>query len=145
MATRHDNGPQESHASEIPEDEDQEGETEGTDEEDEDEEAEDAAFDDSNDTVEPDPEPISSDPKENQAAAIEHIEKAVRKLGYAYSSSVVLRLALRGQNADQDYEIEGCLNRQVTTEIGRAIYRLVRAGRRLGADIWNPMEHPGWP
>jgi hypothetical protein len=52
----------------------------------------------------------------------------------------VLRLALDGQNADQDYEIADCLNRQVTTEVGRVIYRLVRAARRLGADIPNPME-----
>lgn len=45
-----------------------------------------------------------------------------------------------GQNADQDYEIADCLNRQVTTEVARVIYRLVRAARRLGADIPNPME-----
>jgi hypothetical protein len=52
----------------------------------------------------------------------------------------VLRLAIDGQNADQDYEIAGCLNRQVTTEVGRVIYRLVRAAQRLGTDIPNPME-----
>jgi hypothetical protein len=104
------------------------------------EDVEDDAFDRANDTVRPEPEPIGSDPKENHAAAIDHIEMAVAKLGYAYSCSVVLRIALDGQNADQDYEIADCLNRQVTTEVGRVIYRLVRAARRLGADIPNPME-----
>jgi len=104
------------------------------------EDMEDDAFDRANDTAAPEPEHSDSDPKENQAAAIDHIEKAVAKLGYVYSCSVVLRLALDGQNADQDHELADCLNRQVTTEIGRVIYRLVRAARRLGADIPNPME-----
>jgi hypothetical protein len=134
MATRNHNGPQENHASEIPEEEDPEGEIEETDEDEED------AFDEANDTAAPEPEPINSDPRENLSAAVEHIERAVRKLGGAYSSSLVLRLALHGQNANQDCEIVDCLNRHVTTEIGRIIYRLIRAARRLGADIENPME-----
>jgi hypothetical protein len=104
------------------------------------EDVEDDAFDRANETVRPEPEPIGSDPRENHVAAIEHIERAVRKLGYVYSCSVVLRLALDGQKADQDYEIADCLNRQVTTEVGRVIYRLVREARRLGADIPNPIE-----
>jgi hypothetical protein len=44
----------------------------------------------------PNDDAIDSDPEENHAAAIEHIERAVRKLGYVYSCSVVLRLALDG-------------------------------------------------
>jgi len=104
------------------------------------EDAEDEAFDRANDTVTPEPEPVGSNPKENHAAAINHIERAVRKLGHVLSCSVVLRLAMDGQNSDQDYEIADCLNRQVTTEVGRVIYRLVRAVQRLGADIPNPME-----
>jgi hypothetical protein len=143
MATRHDSGPQGEGAPENPESfaTPPVFETSADGEEIFDpEDVEDDAFDRANDTVRPEPEPIGSDPKESHAAAIDHIERAVSKLGYVYSCSVVLRLAIDGQNADQDYEIADCLNRQVTTEVGRVIYRLVRAAKRLGADIPNPME-----
>jgi len=143
MATRHDNGPQGEGVPETPESFAMPPVFEtGADGEEifDPEEVEDDAFDRANDTVEPEPEPIGTDAKENHAAAIDHIERAVRKLGYVYSCSVVLRLALDGQNADQDYELANCLNCQVTSEVGRVIYRLVRAVRRLGADIPNPME-----
>lgn len=143
MATRHDNGPQGQGLPENPESLAMPPVFEtGADGEEifDPEDTEDEAFDRANDTVRPEPEPIGSDAKKNQGAAIDHIERAVTKLGYVYSCSVVLRLAMDGQNADQDYEIADCLNRQVTTEVGRVIYRLVRAARRLGAKIPNPME-----
>jgi len=143
MATRHDNGPQGEGVPEIPESLAMPPVFEtGADGEEifDPEDVEDDAFDRANDTVTPEPEPVGSDPKQNHAAAIDYIERAVSKLGYVYSCSVVLRLAMDGQNADQDYEIADCLNRQVTTEVGRVIYRLVRAAQRLGADIPNPME-----
>lgn len=143
MATRHDNGPQGEGVPETPESFAMPPVFEtGADGEEifDPEDAKDEAFDRANDTVRPESDPIGNDPTENHAAVIDHIERAVRKLGYVYSCSVVLRLALDGQNADQDYELAECLNRQVTTEVGRVIYRLVRAARRLGEDIPNPME-----
>ena len=143
MATRHDNGPQGEGVPETPESFAMPPVFEtGADGEEifDPEDAEDEAFDRSNDAVTPEPEPLGSDPKQNHSAAIDYIERAVSKLGYVYACSVVLRLAIDGQNADQDYEIAGCLNRQVTTEVGRVIYRLVRAAQRLGTDIPNPME-----
>ena len=103
MATRHDNGPQGEGVPESPESFAMPPvfETGANGEEIFDlEDVEDDAFDRANDTVEPEPEPIDTDAKENHAAAIDHIERAVRKLGYVYSCSVVLRLALDGQNAD---------------------------------------------
>lgn len=142
MATRHDNGPQGECVPETPEDFTMpavfETRADNGEEIFDPEDAEDEAFDRANAT--PEVEPVGSDPKQNHGAAIDYIERAVSKLGYVHSCSVVLRLAIDGQNADQDYEIAGCLNRQVTTEVGRVIYRLVRAAQRLGADIPNPME-----
>lgn len=102
--------------------------------------AEDEAFDRANDAVKPQRECVNRDPRANRVAAFEHISKAADKLSTVYSASVVLRLALKGQSADQDYEIANILNRHVTREVGRVIYRLVRAAQRLGADIPNPME-----
>jgi hypothetical protein len=143
MATRHDNGPQ---GTGVPETRESFAmppvfET-GPDGEEifDPEDVEDDAFDRANDTAGPAAEPVGGDRKENQPAAINHIERAVRKLGRVYSCSVVLRLALNGQNADEGYEIADCLNWQVTTEVGRVIYRLIRAAQRLGANIRNPME-----
>jgi hypothetical protein len=86
MATRHDNGPQGEGVPEIPESFAMPPVFEtGADGEEifDPEDAEDDAFDRTNDTVRPEPEPIGSDPKENHAAAIDHIEMAVAKLGYA--------------------------------------------------------------
>jgi hypothetical protein len=135
MATRHNNGPQGDGVLEADEDIVMPPVFEtGPDGEDifDPDDAEDESFDQANDSVAPIPEPVGSDAKRNQVAAVDHIERAVAKLGYVYSCSVVLRLAHKGQNADQDYELAECLNRQVTTEVGRIIYRLVRAAKRLG-------------
>jgi hypothetical protein len=91
-------------------------------------------------TGEPKDEPVSDDPRENVAKAARHIEEAVWKLGLVYSTAVVLRLALRAQRADQDLEMADCVDHHVVNEVVRVIHRLVRAGRRLGADIENPIE-----
>lgn len=98
MATRHDTGPQ---GEGVPMPPVFEAGAEGEEIFDP-EDAEEEAFDLVNDTVTPEPEPVGSNSKENHAAAVDHIERAVRKLGYVFSCSVVLRLAMDGQNADQD-------------------------------------------
>ena len=84
-------------------------------------------------------EPVGSDSRENVAEAVRHIKEAVWKLGRVYSISVVLRLAQLAQRSEQDLEMADCVDHHVVNQVVRVIHRLMRAGRRLGAEIEDPI------
>lgn len=146
MATRRSSGAQPPRAPEIPETETPvipaESQTdEGAEESIEDDgDITDENFSDEDDEFDPTNEPISDDLGENLDAAVSHIKTAVGTLGRVYSSSVVLHLALDGNHCGQDYEIAACLSHQVIKELDRVVHGLLRAGRRLGSDLPNPLQ-----
>ena len=77
---------------------------------------------------------------EKLSAAVREIKNIAITLGAVYSASVALRLALQGQNAEEDLELAQCVRLQISNVIDDLIERLVGVGRRLGGTITNPLR-----
>jgi hypothetical protein len=85
----------------------------------------------------PDRPAISAD---NLAKARKTLAECVRRLGHIQARAVTVELALRGNNAEQDSDIEQCVRVDICDALFVEVGKLIAVGRRLGVNIRNPFD-----
>ncbi len=77
---------------------------------------------------------------ENLGKAQKALAECVSRLGHIQSRAVTVELALRGNNAEQDSDIEQCVRIDISDALFVEVGKLIAVGRRLGIKIRNPFD-----
>lgn len=77
---------------------------------------------------------------ENLARARHILSNCVGSLGHIQARATTVELALKGNNAERDFDVAQCVRRDICDALFVEVGKLISAGRLLGAKIRNPFD-----